>query len=104
MKIKWSKQAEIVLDEVIQYGELTFGTKVTTKLILRIEQCCCLLAIYPRMGNIEPLLCDLDKEYRSWVVHKHYKIIYVIYEAQDEIYIVDLWDTRQEPDKLILFK
>lgn len=30
MKIKWSKQAEIVLDEVIQYGELTFGTKVTT--------------------------------------------------------------------------
>ena len=104
MKIKWSKQAKIVLDEVIQYGELTFGTKATTKLILRIEQCCSLLAIYPRMGNIEPLLCDLDKEYRSWVVHKHYKIIYVIYEAQDEIYIVDLWDTRQEPDKLILFK
>ena len=51
MKIKWSKQAEIVLDEVIQYGELTFGTKATTKLILRIEQCCSLLAIYPRMGN-----------------------------------------------------
>lgn len=47
MKIKWSKQAEIVLDEVIQYGELTFGTKATTKLILRIEQCCSLLAIYP---------------------------------------------------------
>ena len=52
MKIKWSKQAEIVLDEVIQYGELTFGTKATTKLILRIEQCLSSLYFVTSTKNI----------------------------------------------------
>lgn len=104
VKVRWSTRANNTRISILKYGKEEFGLERANKLNDNIEKAVARLESFPRMGNIEPLLCDLDKEYRSWVVHKHYKIIYVIYEAQDEIYIVDLWDTRQEPDKLILFK
>ena len=50
------------------------------------------------MGKIEPLLLGRFYEYRSWVIHEHFKLIYHIID--DVIYIANIWDTRREPQRL----
>ena len=55
-----------------------------------------LLQSNPGMGKKEPLLEKEPEGYRSIVVHQNYKLVY--YVESDIIYIVDLWDTRREPD------
>lgn len=50
------------------------------------------------MGKIEPLLAGRPQNFRSLVIHKHYKLIYYIDE--DTIYIAALIDTRADPDSL----
>lgn len=79
-------------------GAQIFGVKIAQRLNDRIEDDVSRLAINPLMGAIEPLLNNRRLEYRSLVVHEHYKLVYRIEEPH--IYIVDLWDTRREPDKL----
>lgn len=39
-------------------------------------------------------------EYRSLVIHEHYKLIYYINDNNGVIYITDLFDTRREPKRL----
>ena len=39
-------------------------------------------------------------EYRSLVVHPYFKLIYYINVNKEKIVITNLWDVRQEPDKL----
>ena len=58
-----------------------------------------LLKAFPYMGKIEPLLWGRCYEYRSWVVHEHFKLIYHIRE--EVIYIANFWDVRREPQSLI---
>ena len=38
-----------------------------------------------------------DKEYRGLTFGAHNKMIYYIAEAEDEIHLDDIWDTRREP-------
>ena len=53
------------------------------------------LSNFPQMAPIEQELSDFDEEYRSLVVHKHFKIIYFI--ECDSIFIAAVWDSRQNP-------
>lgn len=69
MQVVWNKRAEHHLSVIISYGIDTFGEKAAKRL-----------------------------EYRSLVVHKHYKLVYHI-EA-DIIYIAALFDTRRNPASL----
>ncbi|MDH6306313.1 toxin ParE1/3/4 [Parabacteroides sp. PF5-5] len=50
------------------------------------------------IGKREPLLVGHPEDFRSLVVHRHTKIIY--YCDTQNVYIVDLWDCRQNPAKL----
>lgn len=52
------------------------------------------------MGKVEPLLVGRAYEYRSLVVHEHFKMIYRVDDACDIIYIIDFRDVRQEPQTL----
>ena len=36
-------------------------------------------------------------QYRSMVIHKHFKLVYRIDEQRQVIRIAALWDTRREP-------
>ena len=58
------------------------------------------LAAFPYMGKVEHLLSGLSKEYRSLVVHEHYKLIYRVSEEEDTVYVVALWDTRRNPQDM----
>jgi len=38
--------------------------------------------------------------YRSLVVHPHFKLVYYINEAKERIVITNFWDVRREPREL----
>jgi plasmid stabilization system protein ParE len=54
---------------------------------------------YPEISQIEELLLDRENEYRSLIADK-YKIIYSIDTKQRRIMIADVFDTRQNPQKI----
>jgi toxin ParE1/3/4 len=55
------------------------------------------LAQMPYIGQREYITSNSDKAYRR-IIESHFKIIYYIHN--DSIYITDIFDTRQDPDKL----
>ncbi len=57
------------------------------------------LAINPMIGSKELLLENLLFEYRKFIIKPWFKLIYAF--TNDNIYFVDIWDTRQNPDTLI---
>ena len=58
------------------------------------------LCKYPEMGAPEPLLKDRKKNiYRSLIVSKYNKVIYVV-DDNHRVTIVDMWDMRREPSRL----
>ena len=96
----WRKKANHSRMNVLLYGQKEFGLHVANKMNRRIEHCAALLADHPRLGKIEPLLVGRRFEYRSLVIHEHYKLIYHINDNNGVIYITDLFDTRREPKRL----
>ena len=53
---------------------------------------------YSKSGSNEELLIDL-KEGHRYIIRGNYKIIYKI--LNNKIYITDIFDVRQNPDKII---
>lgn len=51
----------------------------------------------PKLGQKEEYLAHLDKGHRR-VIHSHYKIIYLV--QKDRIIVTDIFDTRQDPEKM----
>lgn len=97
-EIEWSKRANKLRIAILTEGAHKFGMKVSNALNRRIEDYVNCLSHNPYMGTIEPLLEGRRWEYRSLVVHEHYKLVYRI--VANRIYIVDLWDTHREPESL----
>ena len=101
MQVKWDKRALSRLDCATSYGYQKFGEITSVRFYQKVRSYDSLLAEHPRMGKVEPLLVGRRFEYRSLVVHEHYKLIYYINEVKERIVIADLWDTRREPRTLI---
>lgn len=98
MQVKWNKSARNTFDTAIGYGLTQFGEKAAADFYRQITDTEHLLAGHPHLGKTEPLLAHRKQEYRSLVVHQHYKIVYYI--KGQTIRIVDLWDTRANPKRL----
>lgn len=97
MQVVWKPQASERLEQVAEAGRTQFGERATARFIQNIIQCARLLAAHPYLGPIEPCLSHLPTPYRSLVVHRHYKLIYCVDEAGEEVTIIALWDTRRNP-------
>ena len=97
MTIKWSQKAERTWLKTLQHINDEFGyhaavkfRKATTTAVKQIRQ-------FPKCGPPEDLLASLGKEYRGLSFGTYNKVIYYIAEAEDEIHLDDIWDTRREP-------
>ena len=89
------------MDRTLAQGIELFGIRSTTFFYNRVKSYEPLLAANPHMGKTEPLLAGRKRhQYRSLVVHEHFKLIYYIDRPNDTLYIADLWDTRREPSRL----
>lgn len=101
MRVVWEEVAVKELDKVLAYGYVTFGVKTTRCFYQSVKDFERLLMSFPYMGKIEPELKGNLYEYRSFVVHEHFKMICRLDAIQDVIYIIRFWDVRQEPQSLL---
>lgn len=98
--IKWDSQARNSRKKILEYGATMWGKAAAQRMYRRIKEHTALLAVSPYLGPQEPLLQNRFPAYRSLVIHEHYKLIYKYIESKDMVWIVDIWDTRREPNFL----
>lgn len=100
LKIIWSKFAETQLDEIYEYYEKKASPSIAKKLLKGIINEPKKLIKAPQIGQEEELLKHRETEYR-YLVFKNYKLIYSVDNQNGFIKIADVFDTRQNPPKLI---
>jgi plasmid stabilization system protein ParE len=97
MKLIYTEQALFGLEEALKF----IAPKITQEKLLeirdRILDKADTLLLHPLQGQKEPYLEHLDLSYRRVIV-RHYKIIYRVID--ECIYIIDIFDSRQDPDKM----
>jgi len=97
MKLIYTEQALLSLEEALNFIAL----KVTYEKLIEIRDeildAADTLLLQPLQGQREPFLEHLGLGHRRLVV-SHYKIIYRV--AGEYIYITDIFDSRQDPDKM----
>ena len=55
----------------------------------------------PRIGQVEEIIKDDEREFR-YLVYTNYKVVYYINLKTNQIIIANVFDTRQNPKKLEL--
>lgn len=99
-KIIWSKFSEQQIDDIFSYyQEKSRSYNVTQKIIERILLAPDKLINNPRIGQKEFSLQHKNIDYH-YIVESNYKIIYSIDDEKNQVRIVDVFDTRQNPTKI----
>jgi len=97
VNVIWTRSALRELQDIYEYYlenvSLQMAENIRKNVLASSKQ----LGQNPFSGIAERKLSDGNKEYRS-VIRGHYKIIYRI--ENDDLKIVDVFDTRQNPPKL----
>ncbi|MCF6222650.1 MAG: type II toxin-antitoxin system RelE/ParE family toxin [Flavobacteriaceae bacterium] len=99
-RIIWSKFAGKQLDNIFDYYKKRVSLRVSLKIIQSIITDIEKLENNPFIGQHEELLKNRKHEYRS-LISKNYKIVYTIDDLNQIIRIYDIFDTRQNPKKII---
>ncbi|WP_294299539.1 type II toxin-antitoxin system RelE/ParE family toxin [uncultured Chryseobacterium sp.] len=99
-EVIWSAFSEQQIDDIFNYYEQTsksyqIALKIITNILLAPDK----LRHYPRIGQKEFLLEHHHIEY-YYIVESNYKIVYSIDDENGYIKIADVFDTRQNPEKI----
>ncbi len=97
MKIIWTDFAIQNIKDIFDYYSKNANKKVAHKIRKQILASTKQLIQNPESGQTELNLEKLNQKYRYLLVG-NYKVIYKF--VQDEIRIVDIFDTRQNPLKI----
>lgn len=101
MKCTWTRRALQEFRKVVEYIHNDFGKSAAMKFIEGVEKHDARICDYPEIGSPEPLLKGCNGYvYRSFIVSKHNKLIYIV-NSERKVTIVDVWDMRREPSKLV---
>jgi plasmid stabilization system protein ParE len=99
-KILWTDFAINQLKDIFDYHLIKASLNIAQKLVQKIIDATIILENNPKSGRKEDLLEDRTQEFRFLVV-KNYKIIYWIDYEFNLIYISMVFDTRQNPKRII---
>ncbi len=98
MKVKFTALSRKRLQNIESYhakkGNITKGRKIVREVRKKAKK----LEDYPHMGQEEEELKEFGMGHRYLFVKPFYKLIYLI--IQPIIYITDIFDTRQDKDKM----
>jgi plasmid stabilization system protein ParE len=89
----WNKRASKQLEELQKHLNLEFGINTTKTFTQRLFKFLDLLVKYPHIGTLENKAADI----RGFLLHRHTTILYKV--KQDSIFILALFDNRQNPGK-----
>lgn len=101
LTLYWSQHAEEKLEDIFNYYKQKAGVKTARKLVSSIIDCTIDLNKNPEIGQIEELLEGKKQGFR-YLVYTNYKIIYWINYTKERLEIANVYDTRQNPDKINL--
>lgn len=97
-KIAWSSEALLDLEELYTYYREKSET-VAADIHNSILDDVALLANFPVMAPLEPMLKEMSKTYRSLVVAKG--LFKVIYFAENKcVFTTHIWNCKQNPERL----
>ena len=88
------------LKNIFDYYKEHASLNVAKNLVLGITKETAKLKKQPKIGQEEELLEKDSREFR-YLVYKSYKIIYHVNLEKNRIEVFDLFDTRQNPIKII---
>ncbi len=91
--------ARIQAIRIANYIYENWGQKSAEKFGKQYVKCRKILSGNPTIGALEHLLIHRPEKYRYIMINNKNKIIYRIQD--NNIYIVDIWDTRMNPETLI---
>ncbi|NCT09801.1 MAG: type II toxin-antitoxin system RelE/ParE family toxin [Flavobacteriia bacterium] len=100
LTVFWLELAENKLEDIYCYYLEKAGKKVAQKLVNGIVDATIGIEKQPEIGQIEELLKHKNNDFR-YLVYKNYKIIYWINYKYHRIEIANVFDTRQNPEKII---
>lgn len=99
-KIIWSEFSETQLDAIHKFYSLHANHQIADRIVYKILNEVSILKNEPLIGQKEPLLKERTTVYR-YLISNSYKIIYSIDKENSLIKIADVFDSRQNPSKLI---
>ena len=99
MNVYWTQFAEGKLEDIYLYYCEKVSERIATRLVNEIINRSLELEKSPQIGQKELLLTGRLQEFR-YLVFKSYKIIYFINHTKRRIEIVNLFDCRQDPQKI----
>lgn len=99
MKIVWSDLAKSNLKNIYSYYTEVANESISKSLINRILQQSRVLEHQPEIGQVEENPAVINKGFR-YLIEGNYKIVYKIFEDNNEILIATVFDTRQNPKRM----
>jgi plasmid stabilization system protein ParE len=99
LKVFWTDFAKAELKVNFDNLKCIAGLKVAKNENSKIVLATLRLKNSPEIGQIEPNLRNRKNEFR-YLVHQTYKIIYWVNSEKQQVEIIDIFDTRQNPTKL----
>lgn len=99
LTVYWTQFAEDKLEDVFLYYSEKTSLRVARNLIDAIIETSMELSKNPFIGQKELLLTGRIQEFR-YLVCKNYKLIYWVNQEKRRIEIVNVFDCRQNPQKL----
>jgi plasmid stabilization system protein ParE len=94
MKTVWLNKATQIYLEVIDYLENNFSDTVADRFVQRVEKCTWSISKHPFTGHL-----SVVEHVRYRLIDDHGRLYYEIYEEAGIIYILGIFDTRQDPAK-----
>ena len=101
LKIYWTDFAKNELQKIYTYYKDIANIKTAKKITIKITSKVEILIKQPNVGQFEQLLSNHKENFRYLVSEKNFKIIYWVNIEKGRIEIVDVFDTRQNPSKMI---
>lgn len=99
IKIYWTDFAKKELHKIFGYYHEKVSLKLARKLTTQIISDTNILKSFPEIGAREENLKLRPQKFR-YIISTNYKIIYWLNNGKKRVEIVDIFDTRQSPEKI----
>ena len=100
--VKWKANAYRLFNEYVESARLEYGKKTAEHWLSDAAEIYERLQKFPESYTPEPLLKDRKRKYRSCrLMGGRFRLVYYYNPLTDISRIVDIWDTRMNPQSLI---
>ncbi len=97
--VHWTNFAKNELKNIFNYHKEKVSLRIAKQIAKQIIEKANDLENFPEIGAPEELLRDKSQKFR-YIVSTNYKIIYWVNKEKNRIEVVDVFDTRQNPEKI----